>query len=62
MNFGLLIMILRTLNKGTNSRVMSELGVRGWLVAQMNATDKTCNGWYLRMVAPISSIVGILVL
>ena len=43
-------------NKGTNFRVKgkSDVGAQG--------RHKTCNGWYLEMVVPISSILSLLFL
>ena len=52
-----------TLNEGTNSQVMSELGQRGGSsYVVMHERHKTCNGWYLGKVMLVSSIVGFLVL
>ena len=49
--------------KGTNSLVMSELVPNGWFIvcAHMNRCHKTRNGWYSGLMAPVSSIVGLLV-
>ena len=51
-------------NEGTNSLVNERIGRermvrRAWL---HNECHKTHNGWYLEMVAPISSILGLLIL
>ena len=59
MNFGLLI--LRTLNEGTNSLVNDRIGT-GRMVHHALSHNEHRNGWYSGVVAPIYSIVGILIL
>ena len=51
-------------NEGTNTLVMGGLGWKGWFVkrGRMNERHSTHIGWYLQMVAPISTIVGLLIL
>ena len=58
MNFG--SMILDT----ANSLVMSESVPKGWFFkcGHMNDHHKTRNGWYLGLVAPVSSTVRLLIL
>ena len=58
------LLILRTLNKGTNSLINEQIRVRRMACRALlhNEHHKICNGWYSGMVAPIYSIVGILIL
>ena len=52
-----------TFNEGTNSLVMSKLGLEGWFVVHCHTmSHKTHKTWYLGMVTPIFSIIGILIL
>ena len=50
-----------TLNKGTNSLVMSSQ-TDGLSCVGAKRDHKICNGWFTGLVALISSIVGILIL
>ena len=47
-------------NKGMNTVVTSKLGWKWWFFV-CGFTNETHNGWYLRMVSPIPTIVGTLI-
>ena len=51
-------------NEGTNFQVNGWMGRGGWFVHTWshNGRHKARNGWCLGMVAPISSILGLLIL
>ena len=49
-----------TQDEGNNTEVRKELEPNGWFVVCSRKT--IANGWYSGMVAPVSSIVGLLIL
>ena len=53
-----------TLNESTNSLVTSRSEPDGWFVMHRckTSTIKFTNGWFSGLMAPISSIVGVLIL